>query len=51
MEFPVILKKYHVQILGVNWKSSAVSMVDQRLQHSFTEFPRVKLYFVQNLQG
>ena len=45
-QFPVVLNKYHVEILGVNWKRSAVSRVDQRLWQNFTKFPRVKLYFV-----
>ena len=51
MEFPRILKKYYVEILGINRKRSAISRVGQRVKHNFTEFLRVKLYFVQNLQG
>ena len=36
---------FHVEILGLNWKRSPISRVDQRMQHNFTEFARVKLYF------
>ena len=38
MEFPGILKKYHVEIWGVNWKRSAVSRVVQRVQRTLQSF-------------
>ena len=31
MEFPGVLEKFHVEILGVNWKRSAISRGDQGL--------------------
>ena len=31
MEFPGVLAKFHVEILGVNWKGSAISRGDQEL--------------------
>ena len=33
---------FHVEILGVNWKRSPISRVDQRVQQNFTEFCKGK---------
>ena len=46
-----VLRKHHAEILGVNWKRSAISSDDQRVLHNFTELPRVKLCFAHDLQG
>ena len=42
MEFPGVLKKYHVEVLRVNLKRSAISRDNQKVLHNFTEFPRIK---------
>ena len=60
MEFPGVLKKYHVEILGVNWKRSEIFRGDQEIMLHFHEswfltldFPRgvTQFYRISKAKG